>query len=391
MTGRDRKEEEEARTRARMSNLVLTFETDLWDQILCWPFPLEEAARTPISKRLHDFASDEPVRICKLVQVCKTFYNRYRVRNRDNWIECKFLSHGDFHHEPTGCFPWLDDPNRVYAPPPPCISRQFDFKSKYGDMIAVVLRNISVDVRTRMATARTGFHNNASPWPDETRYRRYLQRQISLKFDASLDEAFVFVSKDGLKTEEGQIVGTNLAFGTFLRSGINHFGFPRDEGEEKCRAKGFRIVRSEVEILAGRIGHSTNLQRVPTLPNGPEQYTDVYWAPHTANLYLDIKVPGGKALFKGQINMQSLGLYSGRALAAWVGAMTKRRDGSIEPQRRVGYVVWEELQFVVDQVCPNLPNVRVFMPPTTKSMRTAVAPSKQGRPCVPNFDEEDDE
>ena len=88
--------------------------------------------------------------------------------------------------------------------------------------------------------------------------------------------------------------------------------------------------------------------------------------------------------------MQSLGLYSGRALAAWVGSMTKRRDGSIEPQRRVGYVVWEELQFVVDHVCPNLPNVRVFMPPVVK-VSAPTAPSKQGRPFAPNFDEEEEE
>lgn len=375
MAGFDR--EEEARARARLSNLVLTFETNLWDQILCWPWPVEKAQRTPVSKR--DYCPfDEVIRICKLVQTCKTFYNRYRERNNCNWIEYKLLKYNLGAEEPD-CFTLVKDDGVVKTGGRPRLCRDLNQSEHWGDWMELVFDNISLNVQYRLTSARP-YHTS---WADDTRHRQYVQRRITFKFDVSINEASIV----------GTVGQPLVVRGWAMNPAIAHYVPDLYESDADGRAKGVYIVRKEVVVAPGRIGHSTNRQRVPTLPDGPDQYTDLYWAPHTINVYLDIKVPGGKILLTGSVHTPTFGLQSGASIAGWVASLTRRRDGSIEPSRRSGYVAWERIEFLVDCVCPKLPNVRVFMPPQTivKGSEMAGAPSKQGRPGVPNFDEEEED
>ena len=75
-----------------VSNLVLTFDYDAWEQIVSFPYDLDSVHRVRISERERTDEGtevDEIVRVSKLVRTCKTFYNRYRVRNQQNWLEWK--------------------------------------------------------------------------------------------------------------------------------------------------------------------------------------------------------------------------------------------------------------------------------------------------------------
>jgi len=351
---------------ARLSRLVLGFDHDLWESILSWPVSLEDATHTPLGERTPKYDVDEVLqevaRISKLVRVCKTFHNRYRVRNRRNWLEFVLLlfnRHNELRLKTE--LSWASGAV-VYTP------SQRAYMRYVFDRLHVQIRSVRI---VRDHTVMAHAVSSCAAEDDLVRHRRFAQRDVRLAFDMTLE-----VDPESPDPESSWMGMEQLP--RSAKSVIN---------EVFDLAKG-RVVRAEVsQSPSARSGYGVDCGRVPSLPNGPSQHRTLLWVPSTTNVELVIKVSGGRVRFHGVCDNNSFGFNNRERLAK---ALAAARAGTILPlPLRRGHVWWKSISFDSDTVASELPNVRVFMPPVRRQPPQPVV-AKQGRPPEPDLDEEED-
>jgi len=384
-----RDNDETARARARLSQLVLHFDVDLWNAILAWPVPLHLANEKRISERVSDDpvsddtaynecvdASAEVVRVCKLVQVCKTFYNRYRKRNQDNWVErgilfCNWTSKKNH-------MTWRREPHELGAvdtrgyPDNRFVGTAKDRYARVSDEVTVSLRNIRIESdRMRMVHARA-FQADEE---ERVRHVMYRQREVVIGFDIVVDKDALMATSvsdrnDPLKRRNG------LTHPTCIK---HHVSPPR---------KGGRTQLSDADVLirgGARAGYSWDRRPVAGLPMGPEQYTTLIFVSNQIDLVVVYKITGGAFKLNGFFNNSTFGLCDTEQHADWLAKLDAGER--IPTAYRTGVVHWKSASYIAGCVRPPMQNVRVFLPPSTVVRSSeGAAPCKQGRPPIPDLD-----
>ena len=355
-------------------NLVLTFDYDAWEQIVSFPYDLDSVHRVRISERERTDEGtevDEIVRVSKLVRTCKTFYNRYRVRNQQNWLEWKLHKNNE-----KDCLA-----ERVENAERP---RALCTVTWNEDLVMLVLKNIKISVENRIVPAL----RNGTSTTDEVRNRKYVQKEVFLSYDVHVDEDFL-MTRTAKPSEEQR---HQAAHGTLGHPKAQGIPTPMEccapslkmEGSRR-ESNGCRIIKCEAKTPSGRIGYSADRGNVPTLPNGPAQWLTLFWVPHTMDVTVHVKISGGELHLTGRANLRTFGLASGYLIEPWVKALM-RETRRIRPHERYGWVRWTNVEFVADNVRPVLPNERIFIPAPPTAQRSSKA-GAQGRPDV--FDIED--
>lgn len=357
---------------ARLSRLVLTFDGDLWETILSWPVSLEDAARVPaIGQRTMlpaydvDDVLQEVARLSNLVCVCKTFYNRYRIRNKNNWLEYVLVRFDETNQ--TGVHKEIDWNKRAVV----CKPMHRKHLTTFADQICIVIRGVHIHREENVMVDAIGWR---SADDDRVRHRQFVQRDVRLGFDLVPDfdlEGAAALWADPAAAERAKPM---MQFVEEI--------FPLAE---------VRILHAEVnQSMASRSGYGIDLGRVPSLPDGPLQHRTMVWTPSETRVELDVKVSGGTVRFRGVCNNTSF-KFNHRARLVEMEAAA--RLGTAIPLRtRRGEVWWRSIEFQRDPIGAELPNVRTFMPPVAKAAAAAQPQRpKQGRPPEPNLDAEEDD
>ena len=364
------------RVRARLSSLVLNFEHDLWTTILLWPVDPDLAAHNhdrldnlllpPIALPKEDVLA-VVVRVSKLVRVCKTLYNRYREKNRHHWQQ-RVLLHFKCMSNTAPCLTWTASSNALCGAPPmryigPC------------DTVPLIICNVRMSKeRATLVDARASFPQDE----ERVRHRKYFRREIGFEYD-------VVVSRPLVKWTDVELEATSYAVLEW-EDAAQRAAFARGRHHMPFKAADIRLVSAVTDVVGkGCAGYSHDLAIVPTLPDGPKQYRTMFWVACFIRIEMKMKIPGGAVTMAGSVSQASCGLTGSNRLSKWRDVID--RGESVPSETVTAFVDWDSIVYAADPVRPQLPNVRVFLPPVGASGGVKRQAVGQGRG---NFDSDED-
>lgn len=386
--------------RARLSNLVLNFDSDLWNAILLWPVDPDLAAHnydcfSNLVKPTGSFSREDvlavTVRVSKLVRVCKTFYNRYREMNRHHWQQSLLLRVAYTSKMDRTPLEWtLLEPAKGLKGAP-----QYRYNGPC-DALPVTVANVRVKNRqTNMVKARA--YNSSDD--ERVRHRMYLRQEMEFEYDILVTESLLtWTDVTHLDSSYAVLTWTNETTGPANPANPVAMGaavvVPPDRSVKAMylpfKAADVCLIGITATVLDnGRAGYACDREVVSTLPDGPEQYRTMFWMPCSTTVEMRLKVPGGTVKLTGLLNLSSCGLTSSKRLSAWRSVLDKGE--SVPAETEAGVINWDHVEYSADAVRPQLPNMRVFLPPPSSRARGVkrAAPTAQGRGNLDSSDDED--